>query len=342
MKNRNEEVEDIDFVVLWVDGADPEWQKEKNKYSVKKDADGSIYRYRDWDLLQYWFRGIEKFAPWVRKIHFVTWGHLPSWLNTENPKLNIVNHKDYIPEQYLPTFSANAIENNVHRIEGLSDKFVFLNDDVYLINKVSKEDFFLNGKPRDTAALNVHCPKKSLISQYFCINDASIVNEHFNFKDSIKKNKRKWLSLKNGKYLFRTLVLLKSPRFPGFWQHHLASSYCKSTFKTVWEKEYDVLNETCMHKFREKSDVNQWVFKEWQIAEGNFEPRSEKFGKSFFIDRDGIEKVKPEAINYIVKQKGKMISINDGEMSEEDFYKTLDELKQSFEKILPEKSSFEK
>ena len=44
MKNRNEEVEDIDFVVLWVDGADPEWQKEKNKYSVKKDADGSIYR----------------------------------------------------------------------------------------------------------------------------------------------------------------------------------------------------------------------------------------------------------------------------------------------------------
>ena len=336
------EKEDIDIVVLWVDGSDPEWLKEKNKYSVKNDADGSIYRYRDWDLLQYWFRGVEKFAPWVRKIHFVTWGHLPSWLNTENPKLNIVNHKDFIPEQYLPTFSANAIENNIHRIKGLSEKFVFLNDDTYIINKTTKEDFFLNGIPRDTVALNVHCPKKSLISQYFCINDTAIINEHFDYKKSFRENRMKWFSLKNGRNILRTIALMKCPRFPGFWQHHLANAYCKSTFETVWKKEYDILDNTCKHKFREISDVNQWVFKEWQIAEGNFIPRSIKFGESFFIDRDGIENVKPKVIKYITKQQGKMISINDGKMSEDEFENILIELKQSFEKILPEKSSFEK
>lgn len=336
------EKEDIDIVVLWVDGSDPEWLKEKNKYSVKNDADGSIYRYRDWDLLQYWFRGVEKFAPWVRKIHFVTWGHLPSWLNTENPKLNIVNHKDFIPEQYLPTFSANAIENNIHRIKGLSEKFVFLNDDTYIINKTTKEDFFLNGIPRDTVALNVHCPKKSLISQYFCINDTAIINEHFDYKKSFRENRKKWFSLKNGRNILRTIALMKCPRFPGFWQHHLANAYCKSTLEIVWEKEHDILDNTCKHKFREISDVNQWVFKEWQIAEGNFIPRSIKFGESFFIDRDGIENVKPKVIKYITKQQGKMISINDGKMSEDEFENILMELKQSFEKILPERSSFEK
>ena len=82
MKNNEEE---IDIVILCGFGIDPKWLVEKYKYSVKNDADGSIYRYRDWDLLQYWFRGAEKFAPWVRKIHFVTWGHIPQWLNVENP-----------------------------------------------------------------------------------------------------------------------------------------------------------------------------------------------------------------------------------------------------------------
>ena len=331
----------IDFVVLWVDGNDPEWQKEKNKYDVKANADASIIRYRDWDLLQYWFRGVEKFAPWVNKIHFVTWGHLPKWLNVNNPKLNIVNHKDYIPKEYLPTFSANTIEDNIHRIKGLSEQFVLLNDDLYLIDKVKEEDFFCNGIPCDTIALNVHCPKKSLISQYFCINDTSIINEHFDFKKTFRENITKWYNPKNGKNILRTMVLMNCPRYPGFWQHHIASSYLKATFKTVWDKEYDVLNQTSMHKFRETSDVNQWVFKEWQIAEGNIKIRSVKFGKSFFIDRDGIQKLKPEMIKYIKKQKGKMISINDGEMSDKEFDKLINDLKDAFEKIMPEKSSFE-
>ena len=77
----------IDFVMIWVDGNDPEWRKEKSKYDGKVvTASNSEVRYRDWDNLQYWFRGVEKFAPWVNKIHFVTWGHLPEWLDTTNPK----------------------------------------------------------------------------------------------------------------------------------------------------------------------------------------------------------------------------------------------------------------
>ena len=85
--------EKIDFVIMWVDGSDPKWLAEKNKYSEKKvSIDDGINRYRDMNLLKYWFRGVEKYTPWVNKIYFVTWGHLPEWLDTSNPKLVIVNH----------------------------------------------------------------------------------------------------------------------------------------------------------------------------------------------------------------------------------------------------------
>lgn len=332
----------IDFVVMWVDGNDPEWQKEKQKFSVDDNADGSIYRYRDFGLLKYWFRGVEKFAPWVNNVYFVTWGHVPEWLDLNNPKLKVVKHSDFIPEEYLPTFSANAIENNLHRIDGLSEQFVLLNDDLYLIDSVKETDFFKNGKPMDTVALNVQCPQRSLVSRFFGINNTAIINDHFNFERSIKENFWKWYSLKNGKNVLRSIVLKGCPRFPGFWQHHLASSFCKSTFEEVWEKEYEILHQTSSHKFRESTDVNQWLFKAWQIASGNFEVRNVKFGESFYIDRDGITNIKNRIINYITHQKGKMIAINDGEMSDLEFNLLVEDLEKSFNEILPTKSHFEK
>ena len=332
----------IDFVVMWVDGNDPEWQKEKQKFSVDDNADGSIYRYRDFGLLKYLFRGVEKFAPWVNNVYFVTWGHVPEWLDLNNPKLKVVKHSDFIPEDYLPTFSANAIENNLHRIDGLSEQFVLLNDDFFLIDSVKETDFFKNGKPMDTVALNVQCPQRSLVSRFFGINNTAIINDHFNFESSIKENFWKWYSLKNGKNVLRSIVLKGCPRFPGFWQHHLASSFCKSTFEEVWEKEYEILHQTSSHKFRESTDVNQWLFKDWQIASGNFEVRNVKFGEAFYIDRDGITNIKNRIINYITHQKGKLIVINDGEMSDLEFNLLVEDLEKSFNEILPTKSHFEK
>ena len=99
----------IDFVILWVDGNDPDWQRDFRQARRTENEDASEIRYRDWRNLHYWFRGVERFAPWVRKIHFITWGHLPAWLRVLHPKLHIVNHADFIPSEYLPTFNSNAI-----------------------------------------------------------------------------------------------------------------------------------------------------------------------------------------------------------------------------------------
>ena len=66
----------IDFVIPWVNGSDPVWLAEKAKYNYLAEnsecENNSAERYRDWGLMKYWFRGVEKFTPWVNKIHFVT------------------------------------------------------------------------------------------------------------------------------------------------------------------------------------------------------------------------------------------------------------------------------
>ena len=129
----------LDFVITWVDGSDPAWLDEKSHFASGSEADNRKERYRDWDHLKYWFRGIEKNAPWVHNIYFVTWGHLPAWLNTAHPKLHIIKHTDFIPPQYLPTYNSHTIELNLHRIPGLSENFVYFNDDVFLIRPVKAE-----------------------------------------------------------------------------------------------------------------------------------------------------------------------------------------------------------
>ena len=82
-------------------------------------------------------------------------GASASWLNKEHPKLNIVNHKDFIPEKYLPTFNSHAIEWNMHRIPGLAENFVYFNDDMFLIKKVRPEQYFKNDLPVDMLALQL-------------------------------------------------------------------------------------------------------------------------------------------------------------------------------------------
>ncbi len=128
----------IDFVLLWVDGNDSVWQQQKNLYLSQEisvplgDANGNC-RFRDHGLLRYWFRSVERFAPWVNKVFFVTCGQKPEWLDESYSKLCLVNHKDFIPAEYLPTFHSNTIELNLHRIDTLSEHFVLFNDDMFQI-----------------------------------------------------------------------------------------------------------------------------------------------------------------------------------------------------------------
>ncbi len=328
----------IDFVIIWVDGNDSEWRREKAKYDDMASADNSNseVRYRDWDNLRYWFRGVEEFAPWVNKIHFVTWGHLPKWLDTSNPKLNIVKHSDYIPQEYLPTFNSHTIELNLHRIKGLAEHFVYFNDDMFITAPTKAEDFFKNGKPCDTFALDCICFNKDSAG-FFNGADVTIVNSYFDKDKVFKRDFRKWFNPKNSfKNIVRTMLLLPWHWFPGFYYQHTPTSFLKATFEELWEKESKVLDTTCRDKFRKTGNVNQWLMKFWQLAAGNYEVRKDSFAYCYHLKEYNYLKL----LDDIPSKKHGMLCINDTSETL-DFENKRDGVKEAFEKLLPNKSSYE-
>lgn len=323
----------IDFVIPWVNGADPEWLEKKRKYDHAVDCDTSINRYRDWETLKYWFRGVEKFAPWVNKVYFISDHQTPEWLNINYEKLSVVDHADYIPTEYLPTFSSHPIELNLHRIKKLSEQFVYFNDDIFLLRPISSDFFFVNQKPCDDAILSpIIMEGKSTIGK-ICANDMGVINTHFT-KTEVMHDKTKWFHHKYGVQMLRTLCLLPWHHIPGFFNDHLPQPFLKSTFNTVWQKEEKLLDKVCKNRFRNyNEDVNQWLMRYWQFCEGKFTPISPKRGICY-------TNVDDEALDTIRKQKYSVICINDSR--EDGFDEWKDKLLGAFEDILPEKSSFEK
>ncbi|KAG8439446.1 hypothetical protein GDO86_005598 [Hymenochirus boettgeri] len=114
---------------------------------LKQDEDISASRFEDNEELRYSLRSIEKHAPWVRHVFIVTNGQIPSWLNLDNPRITIITHQDiFLNTSHLPTFSSPAIESHIHRIPGLSQKFIYMNDDVMFGTHVWPDDFYSHSK----------------------------------------------------------------------------------------------------------------------------------------------------------------------------------------------------
>lgn len=279
--------------------------------------------------------GVEKFAPWVNKVHFITCGQIPDWLNLNAPKLHFVKHSDYIPSEYLPTFSSRPIILNLHRIKELSEHFVIFDDDCFLIDKVEPERFFRKGLPCDIAAFNAFCP--NIQFSHTITNDICIINSAFKSRDIVRKNFRKWFSPQAGHHLLRTLFLLPWHKLSGFLDHHLPQGYLKSSFEEVWEKYEDILLDTTASRFRSIADVNPWLIRYWQLAKGNFIPLNvQKDSTSFKLSDKIIDKI----IDTIENQKKKIICLNDEEIPS--FETVQEQINAALHKILPEKSSFEK
>ena len=368
----------IDFVITWVDGSDEEWLAEKRAFAegqafIKKPSstinrtfaenqpsiknqpslekprfDSSNLRFRnDFDFLKYWFRGVEKFAPWVNQIFFVTAGHLPDWLNLQHPKLKIIRHSDFIPQEFLPTFNSHTIENNLHRIAELSETFVYFNDDFYLLRKTRPEDFFKEerhqGKtqllPRAFFAENILINNPSRdIFPYIQMNNMALINQTYDKRNFYKTHRSKAFNIKYGVLNLRNLLLQPWREFSLLYDPHCAIAYKKSTFQAVWQKHNKELTETSLRRFRSDRDVSHLVFYYTQLLDGKFIPRSANFSHHTMLSKD--EKQNLQIIRMVESQKYHILCINDGEVK--DPVKTRVALTAAFDEILPEKSIFEK
>ncbi|MQY09326.1 stealth conserved region 3 domain-containing protein [Actinomadura macrotermitis] len=138
----------IDVVYTWVDGDDPAWRARRDAAFAELgrppvDAAGADARFRSRDELRYSLRSLEMFAPWVRTVHIVTDRQVPAWLDTAHPRIRVVDHSEIFGDRgALPSFNSHAIETQLHHIEGLSEHFLYFNDDVFLGGPVEPGRFF--------------------------------------------------------------------------------------------------------------------------------------------------------------------------------------------------------
>ncbi|MFJ5117108.1 stealth family protein [Kitasatospora sp. NPDC088548] len=149
----------VDVVITWVDDSDPEWQQRRTATRARvlaglaghaPDRDGTElpgdadHRYHNRDELRYCLRSIAAHAPWVRHVFLVTDDQTPAWLDSSQPGLTVVSHRElFAGTDALPVFNSHAIETRLHLIPGLAEHFLYINDDVFLGRPVRPQAFFL-------------------------------------------------------------------------------------------------------------------------------------------------------------------------------------------------------
>lgn len=329
----------IDLILPWVDGSDPAWLKEKEKYNKFYNIlteENTNTRFQSWDNLQYIFRGIEKYMPWINKVFFVTWGHLPKWINLTCNRLVIIKHEDYIPSKYLPTFNSNVIEMNYFRIRQLSENFILFNDDLFPLRPIPEEYYFQDNLPCEEAVETHMVLNGQMTDQllYTFVNNMLIINRHFHKPEVVRKNWRKWFHPIYGKRLRQNISLRYWHNFESFVYPHEAKPMQKSTMKEIWEKEPEIMDKVSCNKFRSYSDVTQNLVSMWQICSGKFFPHHYE-GKFFLTDANNCQ----EIAQLIREHRYPIISLNEKNIADFDIVKAV--ITEALQEILPEKSAFE-
>ena len=139
----------VDAVYTWVDGRDPAWLEKKKFYQDIENpteahpSSTHHSRFHNRDELKYSLRSLALYAKYVRHIYIVTDNQAPPWLNLRHPQIHMVDHKEIFPDRkVLPTFNAHAIETCLHRIPGLQERYLYLNDDFFFGHETRYTDFF--------------------------------------------------------------------------------------------------------------------------------------------------------------------------------------------------------
>ena len=336
----------IDFVVTYVDGNDPVWREKmlrcRGDLTGEKSHDELIRdeRFRDFGVFRYWFRAVAENAPWVHKIYVVTDNQTPEWLNTDDEKIVPVNHTDFIPEKYLPLFNSCAIEVNFHRIPGLSDTFVYFNDDMYLNKSVKEEDFFENGLPKYYAGLEQFEEKTLYSYDYHKFAGMTVANRNVPPDDICITYKTKLFDRVLGEGAWRNFLMSRvfgKFRVTHFEDDHLASPILRTTMEEIWEKEPELLDITSSNRFRDFTGVNQYVFRYYDCTRGNFIPRAKWHG--FY--NPGAEWAKGWEAD-IREGYNRCICLNDGCVIPEEFADIKQRMIDAFEFRYPNKCRFEK
>lgn len=306
----------VDIVVSYVYEHDKKWQQDfkywKDKEILEGKADKNnrqafgIERTREWDTFKYWFRGIEQNCPWVNKVFLLVQNknHIPKWLNLNNPKIRVVFHEEYIPNELLPTFNAMPIGFYTSNIKDLSENYIICDDDYYFLNKIEKDRFFKKNKP-------VH-PNNQVKYELFyngAVNGVffDILNNNLEFEKRFKK-------IKYGIY-------------------HLPEARKKSfEQKIIKDYEKEILEHFTVSKFRNSHNLCGYMFNDLLKI----------FNEAYIDDpyKNCSYCALTSKVDFKEYENKDIVCFNDTEILD-DYNLTKKKFKVFLEKKFPNKSSYE-
>jgi len=340
MKKFNLKNEKIDLVYFWCDSNDKEWSNQRLYWQRQLNVENNIEnstdecRFRSHDELKYSLRSIEKFAPWINRIFIVTDNQIPTWLDTKNPKIKVVFHKDFIEPEYLPCYNAIALEFHLQKIPSLSEYFLLANDDMFLGRKAKKHDFYTKSGKIIERVKKLNYKKEEIENKEEFINSISIDFDRSTFLSNAA--------------MFEHFGLI-----PNYSDSHNITAYKKSLIKECCEIFKEEVHKTCLQKFRTGNCIQRIIYSYYADYKNQLEKRVFDSKQQEKIMSNNFENwfKKPEYITLhlgkpysmyspecIIKKKPLLFCVND----------TIDALNRHYElfdrminRYFPKKSSFE-
>lgn len=291
----------MDIVITYVNGLDPVWQKEYETFTNTPIVEK---RFRDWGTLRYLFRGIEVNMPFIRKVHLVVSGdsQVPEWLNRE--EVDVVLHRDIIPEQLLPTFNCNPIEMHLQNIKDLDEEYLYFNDDIFPLLPCKPTDFFREG--RGVIRMSRHLLVMDMFKQ-ICRNSNRVAYEALGRRPS---------------------CLFLRPQ-------HVCTPMLKSEVQAVYDASKEKILSS-MTPTRSGKNINQYLFLDYMYLKGKI--INERLSKKHFsVGVVSARKLR----DFIVNPTHKLTCVNDVKLSEERYEELRAALIAAFEERFPKKSKFE-
>lgn len=319
---------EIDLVYLWVDGSDPVWRAKKRAYMsgdapLRDDADGEC-RFFDNDELKYSLRSVERYAPWIRRIFIVTDGQCPVWLDTSNPRIRVVDHREIVPAERLPLFNSNALEYYLSEIPDLSEHFLYANDDM-LFGAPADPRFFFDAKGRPIVRLKVQSLKRHL-------------GELYAYKV----------------YRAQQMICSRYGKRYTLAPHHNIDAYRKSDFKACKEAFAEQVEESVNCRFRTNTCLQRSVILYYALAHdlgvmrkvtrynrirGPWQWLRAVFGGGCASDSRCIPVNAPDPAGVLAKYAPVLFCMNDGEkVTPDDRVRS----RRFLEQLFPAKSQFER
>lgn len=298
----------IDFVVPYVNCEDEQWRKQYEEQSLlhgRKIMKNSV-RYRDYGTFKYLFRGIAENMPWIRTVHLIVQSEsqVPKWINRDT--VHIVLHDQIINYRNLPTYNSGTIEMYINNIPGLSEYFLYGNDDMFPLNPTTPEDWFDgNGNPK------------------IKIRTCPFAPNHKMYRHMLKNTENVCRDIL-GKNHVNNKVLRAD---------HNINPMRKSTWDYVWQKAGEKLENSCS-TFREAKNITQEISNFYSYLSGNYtlHTRQNKYIEFKARSYDEISKL-------ITHSQYHCLCINDTGC--DDFDKTKRILVKSFEKKYPNPCKYE-